>query len=124
MAPFSGRRAHAPADAALDNLDLQVAADRGSIPGIPGLSGLFYVLNNNSSEFSAEYVGDSHIVSNIDAPRGLRVFEAWLDRAPGSGAVSTRVGLYDLNSEFDSIETAGPFLNGARAWVLASARRA
>ncbi len=98
----------------LDNLDLQLAADRGSIFGLPGLSGLLYVLNNNSSEFSAEYVGDSHIVSNIDAPRGLRLFEAWLDWAPGNGAVSTRVGLYDLNSEFDSIETAGLFLNGAQ----------
>jgi porin len=98
----------------LDNLDLQISAERGSIFGIPGLSGLFYVLNNNSSEFSAEYVGDSHIVSNIDAPRGLRVFEAWLDWAPGDGSVSTRVGLYDLNSEFDSIETAGLFLNGAQ----------
>jgi len=97
----------------LDNLDLQIVADRGSIFGIPGLSGLLYVLNNNSSEFSAEYVGDLHVVSNIDAPRGLRLFEAWLDWAPGSGAVSTRVGLYDLNSEFDSIETGGLFLNSA-----------
>jgi carbohydrate-selective porin OprB len=98
----------------LDNLDLQVVADRGSIFGVPGLSGLLYVLNNNSSEFSAEYVGDSHVVSNIDAPRGLRLFEAWLDWAPGGGSVSTRIGLYDLNSEFDSIETAGLFLNGAQ----------
>jgi porin len=98
----------------LDNLDLQLTAGRGSIFGIPGLSGLFYVLNNNSSEFSSEYVGDSHIVSNIDAPRGLRLFEAWLDWAPGNGALSTRVGLYDLNSEFDSIETGGLFLNGAQ----------
>jgi porin len=97
----------------LDNLDLQIVADRGSIFGVPGLSGLLYVLNNNSSEFSAEYVGDSHIVSNIDAPRGLRLYEAWLDFAPGGGAISTRIGLYDLNSEFDSIETGGLFLNSA-----------
>ncbi len=97
----------------LDNLDLQIVADRGSIFGVPGLSGLLYVLNNNSSEFSAEYVGDSHIVSNIDAPRGLRLYEAWLDWAPASGTASTRVGLYDLNSEFDSIETGGLFLNSA-----------
>lgn len=98
----------------LDNLDLQLTADRGSIFGIPGLSGLLYVLKNNSSEFSAEYVGDTHIVSNIDAPRSLRLYEAWLDWAPGSGAVSTRIGLYDLNSEFDSIETGGLFLNSAQ----------
>jgi porin len=98
----------------LDNLDLQLNAERGSLFGIPGLSGLLYVLHNNSSEFSAEYVGDSHIVSSIDAPGAWRVFEAWLDWAPGSGAVSTRLGLYDLNSEFDSIETAGLFVNGAQ----------
>ncbi len=97
----------------LDNLDLQIVANRGSIFGIPGLSGMLYVLNNNSAEFSAEYVGDSHVVSNIDAPRGLRLYEAWLDWAPGSGTTSTRVGLYDLNSEFDSIETGGLFLNSA-----------
>ncbi len=97
----------------LDNLDLQLSAGRGSIFGINGLSGLLYILNNNSPEFSAEYVGDSHIVSNIDAPRGLRLYEAWLDWAPGNGAISTRVGLYDLNSEFDSIETGGLFFNSA-----------
>jgi len=98
----------------LDNLDLQLNAERGSLFGIPGLSGLLYILHNNSSEFSSEYVGDSHIVSNIEAPGALRVFEAWLDWAPGIGTVSTRVGLYDLNSEFDSIETGGLFVNGAQ----------
>ena len=98
----------------LDNLDLQLQADPGSIFSIPGLSGLLYVLYNNSSEFSAEYVGDAQVVSNIDAPRGLRIFEAWLDWAPGAGPLSTRVGLYNLNSEFDSIETGGLFLNSAQ----------
>ena len=98
----------------LDNLDLQLAADRGSIFGIPGLSGLLYGLYNNANQFSEDYVGDAHIVSNIDAPRAWRLFEAWLDWAPrGDAGASVRAGLYDVNSEFDSTETGGLFLNSA-----------
>ncbi|MEZ5564633.1 MAG: carbohydrate porin [Gammaproteobacteria bacterium] len=97
----------------IDNLDLQIEAAPGSIFGISGLSGLLYVLNNNSAEFSAEYVGDMHIVSSIDAPRGLRLFEAWLDWASANNGFSARFGLYDLNSEFDAVDTASLFVNGA-----------
>lgn len=98
----------------LDNLDLQIAAERGSIFGIPGLSGLLYGLYNNANEFSEKYVGDAQIISNIEGPRAWRLYEAWLDWAAGDGeAFSARLGLYDLNSEFDVTETAGLFLNGA-----------
>ena len=97
----------------LDNLDLQISAERGSIFGIPGLSGLIYGLYNNSKEFSSEYVGDLHVVSNIDAPRAWRLFEAWLDWATADERFSVRAGLYDLNSEFDVSETGGLFLNSA-----------
>ncbi len=99
----------------LDNLDIQLSADRGSLFGIPGLSGLLYVLRNNTSEFSSEFVGDAQVVSNIDAPGDWRLFEAWLDWAPGDSELfSARLGLYDINSEFDSIETAGLFLASAQ----------
>lgn len=98
----------------LDNLDLQLSVDRGSLFGIPGLSGFVYVLYNNSSEFSSEYVGDAQVVSNIDTSRATRLYEAWLDWAPGDAdGLSARLGLYDLNSEFDSIETAALFLNSS-----------
>ncbi len=99
----------------LDKLDLQLSADRGAIFGIPGLSGLLYGLYTNSHEFSEKYVGDAQIVSNIEGPRAWRLYEAWLDWAPGdSGSFSARLGLYDLNTEFDATETAGLFLNGAQ----------
>lgn len=97
----------------LDNLDLIITADRGSIFGIAGLSGLLYGLYNNANEFSSEYVGDSHIISNIDAPRSALIYEAWLDWARQDDSFSARLGLYDLNSEFDAIETGGLFLNSA-----------
>ena len=98
----------------IDDIDLQLAADRGSIFGIPGLSAFIYALHNNSADFSEKYVGDAQVVSNIDGgPDAWRLYEAWLDWAPGTGAISGRLGLYDLNTEFDTIETAGLFLNGA-----------
>ena len=87
---------------------------------INNLSGLVYVLYNNSSEFSAEYVGDAQIVSNIDAQGGLRLFEVWLDWAPRDAGWSTRLGPYDLNTEFDSTETAGLFLNGPTIFPVTS----
>ena len=97
----------------LDNLDLQLSADRGSIFGIPGLAGVLYVLHNNSSEFSANYAGDSLAASNIDAPRATHIYEAWLDWVNPADRFSVRAGLYDLNSEFDRIETGGLFLNSS-----------
>ena len=98
----------------LDNLDLQLSADRGSIFGISGLSGLLYGLYNGNNQFNEDYVGDAQVISNIDASDGLRLFEAWLDWAPDPAeSFSVRAGLYDLNSEFDSVDTGGLFLNSS-----------
>ncbi len=98
----------------LDNLDLSIAADRGSIFGLPGLSGLLYGIYNSSNDFSGKYLGDLQVASNIDGGSGWRLYEAWLDWAPvESGSFSARLGLYDVNTEFDVTETASLFLNGA-----------
>ncbi len=83
--------------------------------GLPGEAGqLFaYVLWNNDTVFSERYVGDFQVVSKIDAPRELRMYEFWYQQAL-SQAATLRVGLYDLNSEFDAMEAAGLFLNSSQ----------
>jgi hypothetical protein len=63
----------------IDDIDLQLAADRGSIFGIPGLSAFIYALHNNSADFSEKYVGDAQVVSNIDGGP-----DAWRSTKPGS----------------------------------------
>lgn len=57
-------------------------------------------------------VGDAQVVSNLDAVDTWKLFEAWADYRWSSG-VGVRVGVYDLNSEFDVVPDAELFLNSS-----------
>ncbi len=92
----------------LDNLDVSLALD-ASVWGKPQLTGNFYLLYNNAATFSERYVGDALAISNIDAPEALRLYEAWL-QWQFSDALNLRMGLYDLNSEFDVADSRGLFI--------------
>jgi porin len=97
----------------LDNLDLTLAADLDAAAGIPDTRALAYVLYNNGASLS-ELTGDALTASNIETGvRALRLYEAWVehDFRPG---VSLRLGLYDLNSEFDSLEASQMFVGSAQ----------
>lgn len=96
----------------LDNLDLTLAADLDQLAGITGTRAFAYVLYNNGESLS-ELNGDAFVASNIETGvRALRLYEAWVehDFAPGA---SLRAGLYDLNSEFDALETSSLFIGSA-----------
>ena len=98
----------------LDNVDLTLSIDGERVFGTPGLTFFVYALYNNSARFSARYSGDAMVVSNIDAPRAARLYEAWLDytfdpRRQGS----LRFGLYDLNTEFDTSDSRALFVNSS-----------
>jgi porin len=57
--------------------------------------------------------GDAQGVSNIQAPPGVRLEEAWLQRSFLDGRLSALIGRYDLNSEFYRLASAGLFLNSS-----------
>jgi porin len=98
----------------VDYLELAAAFDVGRALGIGDLTAFVSLVHTNPSTFSDRYVGDAMIVSNIDSERALRILEAWFDwgfDAHGPGSV--RAGLYDLNSEFDTTESRGLFINSA-----------
>src|SRR3546814_14116465 len=70
---------------------------------------LFRSYNNGRS--ISDLAGDVQAVSNIETGvRALRLYEAWIDQKIGDAA-SVRIGLYDLNSEFDALDTAGFFVS-------------
>ena len=67
---------------------------------------------NDGSEFSA-LAGDAQIVSNIEAGvTAVRLYEAWLQQELDERS-SIKVGLIDLNTEFDVLDHAGLFINSA-----------
>ena len=54
------------------------------------------------------------MVSNIDAgTRAARLYEAWIEQRLAGDRLSLKAGLYDLNSEFDTTESGGLFLNSS-----------
>jgi porin len=96
----------------LDNLDIVAEADLDALVGWTGASALAYGLYNNGTAFSP-LVGDAQVTSNIDTGvRAFRLYEAWIDQKFGSVA-SLRIGLYDVNSEFDALDASGLFKGSA-----------
>lgn len=85
--------------------------DLARLVNAPGLSFSGTVRYDSPGYMSAGYVGDAQGVSNIDAPEAWRLYEFWLNWQVGAAAFGA--GLYDLNSEFDVLETASLFLNGS-----------
>lgn len=100
--------------ACVDHLELAVAFDAGRMLGVADVAGYASLIRTNNPTFSDRYVGDAMIVSNIDTDHTLQVLEAWIDWSFGARrAGSLRAGLYDLNTEFDSTQSRGLFLNSA-----------
>ena len=61
----------------------------------------------------SDYIGDYQGVSNIAAPNTWKVYEIWLQQNFKNERFSLLLGIYDLNSEFDALKTAGLFFNSS-----------
>lgn len=100
----------------LQNVDAVFTFDLGRIVGNGSGSLFAYLLWNDASTFSDQYPGDAQGVSNIDAERALRLYELWYEHRPAN-ALSLKVGLYDLNSEFDAVDASALFLNSSHGII-------
>ena len=95
----------------MDNLDVTLEIDTEKAFGLTGGTFFAYGLYNNDATLSEDVVGDSQVLSNIDTPEAFRMFELWYDQTLLDDRLSLRLGLYDLNSEFDVNETGGLFIS-------------
>ena len=101
-----------PGERYLDNLDLQLTVDLERAVGWQGAKMFVYGLYNNGTAFSGDLIGDLQGVSNIETGiEALRLEEAWLDQTFAAGHASLRLGLYNLNSEFDASLVRGVFID-------------
>ena len=96
----------------IDNLDVVAEADLDRLIGWNGAKVHVYGLYNNGRSLG-ELLGDAQATSNIETgTKAVRLYEAWIDQKIG-GLASVKVGLYDLNSEFDNLDSAGLFMGSA-----------
>lgn len=65
------------------------------------------------SAFSDEVVGDSQVISNIEAASAFRALEAWVELTADDGRHRLKAGPVDLNREFDRQEVGSLFLNSS-----------
>ncbi len=90
----------------LDNIDVNVSFD------IKNFSFFVYGLGNQGRSIST-LAGDIQTLSNIEAENSWRLYEVWVERSFLEINSSLLVGLYDLNSEFDVINTGQLFINSS-----------
>lgn len=93
------------------NLHLKLTA-LGETIGLPGTDAFVDVLTIHGGHPS-RFAGDAQGVSNLEGPAGTQVEELWLQHNFTGSRASLLVGIYDLNSEFYRLQSAGLFLNSA-----------
>ncbi|WP_228126828.1 carbohydrate porin [Candidatus Viadribacter manganicus] len=101
VAPVAGARRDAYV---LDNLDVSLRFDMARLTGWQDTTIFVHALNN-SGDAPNDEIATLQGVDNIEVARqSARLYELWIER--GFGPLSLRAGLYDLNSEFYSNESA------------------
>lgn len=98
----------------INNVSAIATADLDAMAGIPRTTTLVHAFYNNGASFSGDVVGDGQIVSSIESGVPLlRVLEAWAEHHGPGERWSVKAGLYDVNSEFDTLQTSLLFVNSA-----------
>lgn len=95
----------------LGRADVTVSVD-GAAFGWDGGEMFVDVLAVQRPDFSGRYVGDGQTVSNVQADSAVRPIEAWI-AGPIGGGVSFKLGMVDLNSEFDVQRVGKHFLHSS-----------
>ncbi|HVK60621.1 MAG TPA: carbohydrate porin [Bdellovibrionales bacterium] len=92
---------------------LRSSFDLEPLAGWKGASAFIHLQATHGDDPS-QFVGDSQLTSNIEAPADTaKLYEAWFEQKGFDGKASLLFGVYDLNSEFYVSEPAGLFLNSS-----------
>lgn len=74
----------------------------------------FSVMHVGGDDISDALIGDLHGVNNIEAPDAWHLYELWSEfRFGGRGNTSLRMGVLDLNADFDTPVTSALFVGPA-----------
>lgn len=97
----------------MDNIDLNFEINFGALPlGLDGTTFHVYGLGNQGSGI-AQISGDLQGISNIESENSWRIFEVWAQKKFFLTNSSILVGLYDINSEFNTLHSSLLFINSS-----------
>ena len=71
------------------------------------------VLGTTGGDPGIDSVGDIQGLNNIEADDGWKIYEAWYEQSLSGGRTSIKAGIFDLNLEFDVIDTGILFINSS-----------
>ncbi|KGI78668.1 hypothetical protein LF63_0104335 [Oleiagrimonas soli] len=94
------------------NLRLDSTFDLDRIAGWPQTTAYVNAMWLHGGQPDA-FIGDAQGVSNLTAPPGVVLEEAWIQRNFNAHGVSLLAGKYDVNSEFYTLQSANLFLNSS-----------
>jgi porin len=96
----------------ITHLDLKLKIDLEKAAGWQGGSAMINVLSDGGWGPNARYVGSQMGVTNVEvgAPTTTRLFQAWLQQSLFDDRLAVLAGLYPIDSEFFTVDSAGVFL--------------
>jgi porin len=95
----------------ISHVDLKLAADFEKLAGWSGGSGYLNFIQDHGGKTNARQVGSLTGVSNIEVTTNThRFLHAWLQQEFADGRGALLMGLYPIDSEFATIDSAGVFV--------------
>jgi porin len=112
---FSKLRGGIDADSATEyrgNLDLTASFDTERL-GLWRGGSLFFYFQNGHGRGLTEYVGETQLISNLDAHDFTQVSEYWLEQRLLGGRVRIKLGKQDANIDFAALDYGGDFIHSS-----------
>ena len=96
----------------ITHLDFKLKMDLEKAVGWTGGSAMINVLSDGGWGPNARHVGSQMGVTNVEvgAPTTTRVFQAWLQQSLFDDRLAVLAGLYPIDSEFFTVDSAGVFI--------------
>jgi porin len=97
-----------------------VDADLEKLAGWTGAAFHASIHEIHGDEFSASHLDNLMLMSGIEAPPSIRLFNLWIEQKLGPG-VSLRAGQFTAAQEFETSQNANLFVNSTFGWPVMSA---
>ncbi len=96
----------------INNVSAIASADLDALGVVPRTTMLVHGFYNNGASVSRDLTGDAQIASSIETGVPLfQLLEGWVEHRGAGERWSVKAGLYDVNSEFDTLRTSLLFVN-------------